>query len=71
VVWGFVYATLATYCTTLSHGEMFAVYPTAGGQYIWAYMVSPPKWRAPISWITGLFNVVGLWLGKSSRSRFD
>ena len=66
VVWGFVYATLASYCTTLSHGEMFAVYPTAGGQYVWAYMVSPPKWRAPISWATGLFNVVGLWLSMSS-----
>lgn len=63
VVWGFVYATLATYCTTLSHGEMFAVYPTAGGQYHWAYMVSSPRYRASVSWFTGMLNVIGLWLG--------
>lgn len=63
VVWGFIYATLSTYCTTLSHGEMFAVYPTAGGQYHWAYMVSSPKYRAAVSWFTGMLNVIGLWLG--------
>lgn len=33
VVWGFLYATAATYCTVLSHTEMFAVYPTAGGEF--------------------------------------
>jgi len=42
---------------------MFAVYPTAGGQYHWAYMVSSPKYRASVSWFTGMLNVIGLWLG--------
>lgn len=49
--------------TVLSHGEMFAVFPTAGGQYHWAAMLSPPRWRAVISWTTGMLNVIGLWLG--------
>lgn len=42
---------------------MFAVYPTAGGQYHWAYMVSSPKYRSAVSWFTGMFNVIGLWIG--------
>jgi amino acid transporter len=42
---------------------MFAVYPTAGGQYHWAYMVSSPRYRAAVSWFTGMLNVIGLWLG--------
>jgi hypothetical protein len=72
VVWGFLYATFATYCTVLSHGEMFAVYPTAGGesnsaglnsrlirigQYHWSYLVSAPKYRAAVSWVTGKLPV--------------
>ncbi|WWC67432.1 uncharacterized protein I206_101340 [Kwoniella pini CBS 10737] len=63
VVYGFIYATICTMANVLSHGEMFAVFPTAGGQYHWAAMLSPPKARAAISWATGMSNVIGLWLG--------
>ncbi|WWC87420.1 uncharacterized protein L201_002309 [Kwoniella dendrophila CBS 6074] len=63
VVYGFIYATLCTMANVLSHGEMFAVFPTAGGQYHWAAMLSPPRYRAGISWFTGMSNVIGLWLG--------
>lgn len=45
--------------TVLSHGEMFAVFPTAGGQYHWTAMVSSPKWRAVVSWTTGMTDVIG------------
>lgn len=68
MVWGFVYATLCTYCTAASHGEMFAVFPTAAGQYHWAYMVAPTRYRAVLSWFTGMLNVVGLWLGNSASA---
>ncbi|WVW79036.1 hypothetical protein I302_100999 [Kwoniella bestiolae CBS 10118] len=63
VVYGFIYATSCTMANVLSHGEMFAVFPTAGGQYHWAAMLSPPRTRAAISWFTGMSNVIGLWLG--------
>ncbi|OCF39128.1 hypothetical protein I317_07069 [Kwoniella heveanensis CBS 569] len=63
IVWGFVYGTSCTMATVLSHGEMFAVFPTAGGQYHWAAMLSPRRSRAAISWATGMLNVIGLWLG--------
>ena len=68
MVWGFLYASFCTYCTVASHGEMFAVYPTAAGQYAWAYMVAPNKHRAAFAWFTGMLNVVGLWLGNASAA---
>ena len=49
-------------CTVWSHGEMFAVFPTAGGQYHWTAMVTAPRYRAVVSWTTGMADVIGLWL---------
>ncbi|WVW83085.1 hypothetical protein I302_105103 [Kwoniella bestiolae CBS 10118] len=66
LVWGFVYASICNLATVLSHGEIFAVYPSAAGQYHWAAALSPPKWRNLISWITGMLNVIGLWLGAAT-----
>ena len=51
---------------TLSHGEILAVYPTAGSQYHWVAMLSAPRWRNSVSWTTGMLNVVGLWLGAAT-----
>ncbi|WVR04218.1 hypothetical protein IAU60_001218 [Kwoniella sp. DSM 27419] len=47
----------------LTSGGPTAMFPTAGGQYHWAAMLSPPRSRAAISWATGMLNVIGLWLG--------
>lgn len=66
VVWGFVYASVCNLATVLSHGEIFAVYPSAAGQYHWAAILSPPRWKNLVSWITGLLNVIGLWLGAAT-----
>ncbi|KAK6911065.1 hypothetical protein I203_105100 [Kwoniella mangroviensis CBS 8507] len=66
LVWGFVYASICNLATVLSHGEIFAVYPSAAGQYHWAAILSPPKWRNLISWVTGMLNVIGLWLGAAT-----
>jgi choline transport protein len=66
VLWGFVYAFVGNLAITLSHSEMLVVFPTAGGQYHWAAMLSPSRYRAAISWATGLMNVISLWLGAAS-----
>jgi amino acid transporter len=66
VLWGFVYAFIGNIASTLSHSEIFAVFPTAGGQYHWAAMISPPSYRAAVSWTTGLMNVISLWLGAAT-----
>ncbi|WWC88938.1 uncharacterized protein L201_003853 [Kwoniella dendrophila CBS 6074] len=66
LVWGFVYASICNLATVLSHGEIFAVYPSAAGQYHWAAILSPPRWKNSVSWITGMLNVIGLWLGAAT-----
>ena len=41
---------------------MFAVLPSAAGQYHWCALVSSPRYRAVVSWGTGMADVIGLWL---------
>jgi hypothetical protein len=64
--WGFIYAFLCNLAITMSHSEILAVFPTAGGQWHWVAMLSPENWRASLSWTTGVMNVVALWLGQST-----
>lgn len=68
MVWGLVYTSICTYCTVASHSELFAVYPTAAGQYHWVYMVAPKRIRTSLSWFTGMINVVGLWMGNAAAA---
>ncbi|OCF40042.1 hypothetical protein I317_06180 [Kwoniella heveanensis CBS 569] len=68
LVWGLLYASISNYATVLSHNECFAVYPSAGGQYHWAAVLSPPRFRELLSWLTGMLNVIGLWLGAASSA---
>lgn len=68
MVWGFLYSAICTYCTVASHSELFAVYPTAAGQYHWVYAVAPPSIRVAVSWFTGMINVVGLCLGSAAAT---
>lgn len=66
MVWGFVYASICNYATVLSHCELLAVYPTAGGQYHWTAMIAPQKSKKFLSWLTAALNVIGLWLGAAT-----
>jgi amino acid transporter len=43
VIWGFVYAIVCNLALTLSLSEVFSVYPTAGGQYHWAAILTSPR----------------------------
>lgn len=56
----------------LIHLLMFSylgyVFPTSGGQYHWAYALSPPKWAPLISWVNGMrVNCPGLPLNADTR----
>jgi len=44
VIWGFLYAIICNLALTLSLSEPFSVYPTAGGQYHWAAILSSPRY---------------------------
>ncbi|KAJ5087215.1 amino acid permease-like protein [Penicillium angulare] len=49
-----------------SLAEICAVYPTAGGVYYWAALLSNDKWGPIASWITGWLYLVGNWMSTCS-----
>ncbi|KAI9902346.1 hypothetical protein N3K66_001698 [Trichothecium roseum] len=59
IIWGWVAVSLIILCVASSLGEITSVYPTAGGVYYQAFMLSPPRWRRAASWICGWAYVVG------------
>lgn len=65
VILGLLVAGICNLCLAASLGEFLSAYPTAGGQYHWAAIVSPPRLSKGISYITGYINVFG-WLALSA-----
>lgn len=61
VLWGWVLVTLISLSIASSLAEICAVFPTAGGPYYWAAMLSTKKWAPIASWTCGWFNLVGNW----------
>ncbi|KAF5484145.1 Amino-acid permease BAT1-like protein [Colletotrichum fructicola] len=59
IIWGWLLVALIVICVAASLGEITSVYPTAGGVYYQAAMLTPPKYRALASWICGWLFVVG------------
>jgi hypothetical protein len=35
--------------------ELVSMWPTAGGQYHWTYMLAPEEWKIPLSYVTGWY----------------
>ncbi|KAH8912439.1 gaba permease [Coniochaeta sp. PMI_546] len=65
VIWGLVVAGICNLCLAASLAEFLSAYPTAGGQYHWAAIVSWKKWSRGISYCTGWINVAG-WVALSA-----
>ncbi|XP_027189218.1 amino-acid permease BAT1 homolog isoform X3 [Cicer arietinum] len=64
--YGWFLASAFTMLVALSMAEICSAYPTSGGLYYWSAKLAGPK-RAPFaSWITGWFNIIGLWAGTTS-----
>lgn len=61
VIWGLITAGICNLCLAASLAEFVSAYPTAGGQYHWAAMISWPSTSRAISFITGWINV-GAWV---------
>ncbi|KAK4505743.1 hypothetical protein PRZ48_003708 [Zasmidium cellare] len=59
VIWGLITAGFFNLCLSSSLAEFLSAYPTAGGQYHWVQIISWPKYRRILSWITGWINVFG------------
>lgn len=61
IIWGWVLLSLISTAIAASLAEICSVYPTAGGVYYWAALLSTPKWAPIASWITGWLTLVGNW----------
>lgn len=59
VIWGLIVAGICNLCLAASLAEFLSAYPTAGGQYHWAAIISWPRWSRGISYVTGWINVSG------------
>ncbi|CAJ2504659.1 Uu.00g120530.m01.CDS01 [Anthostomella pinea] len=59
VIWGLIVAGICNLCLAASLAEFLSAFPTAGGQYHWAAIISWKKWSRGISYVTGWINVSG------------
>jgi choline transport protein len=55
LIYGFLlcWAGWATVVATMA--EMASMWPTAGGQYHWTYMLAPEGWKVVLSYVTGWY----------------
>ncbi|WJX21318.1 Mitochondrial branched-chain amino acid (BCAA) aminotransferase [Trifolium repens] len=64
--YGWFLASAFTMLVALSMAEICSAFPTSGGLYYWSAKLAGPKWSPFASWITGWFNIIGLWAGTTS-----
>jgi len=60
-IYGFIFCVLCNLCITASLGELASIWPTAGGQYHYAYMLGSERWKRISSFTVGWLSIVG-WL---------
>ncbi|KAG5927876.1 hypothetical protein E4U42_001673 [Claviceps africana] len=65
VIWGLAVAGICNVCLAASLAEFLSAYPTAGGQYHWAAMISWKTSGRAISYTTGWITVCG-WVALSA-----
>lgn len=44
-VYGFILCAIANLCIAASLGELTSIWPTAGGQYHWAFALATERWK--------------------------
>ncbi|KAK3935384.1 amino acid/polyamine transporter I [Diplogelasinospora grovesii] len=57
VIWGLMVAGICNMCLAASLAEFLSAYPTAGGQYHWASIISWKRFSPAISFATGWISV--------------
>ncbi|KAK1925952.1 amino acid/polyamine transporter I [Papiliotrema laurentii] len=66
ILYGWIFVSCVSLCMAASLAEICSVYPTSGGVYYWAAMLSTPKYSAFSSYLTGWLGTVGNWLVTAS-----
>ncbi|GJN89992.1 hypothetical protein Rhopal_002981-T1 [Rhodotorula paludigena] len=59
MLWGLVIAAIGNLAMAASLSEIVHVFPTSGGPYHFAHILSPPEWAPLISWVVGWFAWAG------------
>ncbi|KAE9572125.1 Choline transport protein [Colletotrichum fructicola] len=68
-VYGFIFCVLCNIALSASVGELASLYPTAGGQYHYAYALSTRKWKKSMSFFVGWVNIAG-WLTLNTTAAY-
>lgn len=56
LTWGLIVSMIPIMCVAASMAEISSAFPTSGGLYYATAMLSPPKYKALLSWIVGWSN---------------
>ncbi|KAK5281076.1 hypothetical protein LTR99_002728 [Exophiala xenobiotica] len=59
--YGFIFCVVCNFCLSASVGELSSIWPTAGGQYHYAFALSTEHWKLAMSFWVGWINIAG-WL---------
>ncbi|KAF4770401.1 hypothetical protein HAV15_013062 [Penicillium sp. str.  len=68
VIFGLIAASIASCFITAGLAELASAYPSSGGQYHFAYMVTPPKYSAIVAFVMGWLSVVAWALTSASTA---
>ncbi|PVH78700.1 choline transport protein [Cadophora sp. DSE1049] len=60
-LYGFIFCVLCNLCLAASLGELSSIWPTAGGQYHYAYALSREDWKKTMGFWVGWTSLAG-WL---------
>lgn len=58
LIYSILVTTTAYFAIAASMAELAAVYPTAGGQYHFASIIAPERWRREVSYTCGLLALL-------------
>ncbi|OQE44575.1 hypothetical protein PENCOP_c002G07222 [Penicillium coprophilum] len=68
VFFGLIAASIASCFITAGLAELASAYPSSGGQYHFAYMVSSPRYRTLVAFVMGWLSVVAWALTSASTA---
>ena len=71
ILWGLCLVSIGQLAVAASLAEICSVYPTSGGQYHWAAVLSLPRYARSLSFICGWINVAGWWALTASAGSFQ
>ncbi|KAK7222318.1 hypothetical protein V2G26_010321 [Clonostachys chloroleuca] len=64
--WGWIFVSIGIVCMSLALAEFVSMWPSSGGQYVWAANLAPPSYSRIFSWFTAWAGLAGLWIGTLS-----